>query len=782
MSAGKPHPSDSRSLPLFPIAHDAVDPVCGMRVPPDSPWSMEYEGQRYFFCHGSCLNKFRGDPRRYLDGTKEPMAAIGEIPSGTLFTCPMHPEIRQDHPGDCPICGMALEPELPSTEPEESAELIDLSRRFWYSLPLTIGVVALAMPAHWVRLFSPGIQVWVELCLAVPVAFWAGLPIFRRFIQSLKHRTPNMWTLIGMGMAAAFLYSVVATVAPGAFPAAFRAHGHVGVYYEAVAVIVSLTLLGQILELRGRAQTTRALRALLSLAPHTARRVESDGTEQEVPLESVQVGDRLRVLPGQTIPTDGVVEHGTSSVDESMITGESLPVPKLPGDAAVGGTLNGAGSLVIRVEKVGATTLLARIVQMVSQAQRSRAPMQKLADVVAGYFVWGVLVVAIISFLCWGVFGGEQGWLHGLVSAVSVLIIACPCALGLATPMSITVATGKGATHGILFRDAAAIEKLPQVDTLIVDKTGTLTAGKPSVEGVISSTDRSENELLQLAAGLEQQSEHPLAAAILKETRRRQLSPAIVTSFQSVPGKGVRGELDGRPVLLGNAAFLRESGVSLPDDPPAVSQSLSQGGGLALVADGNRFQGWVLVSDPIKPTSLAAVKSLNNTGVQVIMATGDNRATAQVVAGRLGIHEVHAHVLPDEKWNLVQKYQRAGKRVAMAGDGVNDAPALAQADVGIAMGTGADAAIQNAALTLVKGDLQGIERAMRLARATVRNMRQNLALAFFYNAVCIPIAAGALYPLTGFLLSPMIAAAAMSLSSVSVVANALRLQRVTLEA
>ncbi len=761
----------------LPLLGSHIDPVCGMTVAADSPLSFEHAGKKYFFCHPGCREKFRADPEKYLGGVPKGMEDEPPAPLGTMYICPMDPEIRQDHPGTCPKCGMALEPEVPSLEADDDSELRDFSRRFWWTLPLTVIVATLAMFGHRFMGLEPSWQSWSELALTLPVIAWAGRPIFVRFAQSLRSGHPNMWTLIGLGTTAALSYSVVATIAPGIFPAAFQMHGRVGVYFEAAAVITSLTLLGQMLELRGRARTSAALKSLLGLSPKTARRITADGTERDVPLDQVQLGDLLRVRPGEKIPVDGQVTQGSSSVDESMITGEPLPVLKQVGDSVVGATINTSGSFVMRAEKIGAATLLSQIVQMVAQAQRSKAPMQRLADVVAGYFVWGVVAVAIVSFIAWGIFGGERGWLYGLISAVSVLIIACPCALGLATPMSIMVATGKAATSGILFRDAAAIEHLRRVDTLIVDKTGTLTQGKATVTQVIPAAVASADQLLRFAASVEQASEHPLAAAIVAAANSKGLALAPVEAFESIAGKGVRGAIEGRKVAIGNAGLMRDENVVVnetkienDDEPSSV----------ALVAVDGKYMGRLEVSDPIKPSSAEAVAALRAAGVRLVMATGDSTATAQAIARHLGIDEVFAEILPADKLALVKKFQQQGRLVAMAGDGINDAPALAQADIGIAMGTGTDIAMHSAQITLVKGDLRGIARARALSIATARNMRQNLTLALLYNALCIPIAAGVLYPLTGWLLSPMIAAAAMSLSSVSVITNALRLQRIAI--
>jgi Cu+-exporting ATPase len=699
------------------------------------------------------------------------------IVQGTIYTCPMHPEIRRDRPGHCPICGMALEPLVPLAEgDDENPELRDFSRRFWWTLPLTVVVTVLAMMGHRFNWLDGGTRSWIELAISLPVILWAGWPFFVRFWQSLANRSPNMWTLIGLGTGAAFVYSVVATIAPDVFPASFQEHGRVGVYFEAAAVIISLTLLGQLLELKARSRTSAAIKSLLGLAPKTARRIGADGHEEDVPLTHVHVGDLLRVRPGERVPVDGVVTEGASAVDESMLTGEPVPVIKRPGDKVIGATMNTSGSLVMRAEKVGAQTMLAQIVQMVAQAQRSKAPMQRMADVVSGYFVVVVVAIALTSCLAWGALGGAQGWLYGLINAVAVLIIACPCALGLATPMSIMVATGKAATQGVLFRDAAAIENFRKVDTLIVDKTGTLTEGKPAFERAIAASGATEDEVLRLAASLDQGSEHPLAAAIVAEARRRNLPLGKARDFESSTGIGVRGTVDGLKLVLGNTVMMESEGVAVAGFAAQADALRSKGSSVIYLAGGGRLLGLLAVSDPIKPNSTEAIEQLKEAGLRIVMATGDGLATARAVAQRLGIDEVHGEVKPADKLALVEKLQREGRVVAMAGDGINDAPALAKADVGIAMGTGTDVAMSSAPVTLVKGDLRGIVRARALSVATVRNMRQNLVFALIYNALGVPVAAGALYPLTGWLLSPMIAALSMSLSSVSVVGNALRLK------
>jgi Cu+-exporting ATPase len=751
-----------------------TDPVCGMKVGADPAKEIPYEGKTYHFCITKCMDKFRMSPQQYIEGARsEPAQAA---PEGTIYTCPMHPEIRQPQPGNCPICGMTLEPMLPSLEEEENPELVDFKRRFWWTLPLTVIVTVLAMAGH--RIFKEGLpgQSWIELVLSTPVVLWAGWPFFVRGVQSIRNRSPNMWTLIGLGVAAAYGYSVVATVAPGLFPQTFVMHGRIGVYYEAAAVIISLTLLGQILELRARSQTSAAIKSLLGLAPKTARRINPDGTEEDIPLTHVHVGDALRVRPGEKVPVDGVVLEGESAVDESMLTGEPVPVTKRPGDKVIGATINASGSLVIRSEKVGAQTMLSQIVQMVAQAQRSRAPMQRLADVVAGYFVTIVVLVAVLTLFGWGLFGPEPSWVYGFVNAVSVLIIACPCALGLATPMSIMAATGRGATQGILFRDAAAIEGLRKVDTLIVDKTGTLTEGKPAFHSAAAVPGVSEQEVLRIAASIDQGSEHPLAHAIVAEARKRGLPLAKTETFESSSGIGVRGIVEGKHVALGNTALMDIEQVDWKPLADQAERWRLEGASVMYLAVDRQLMGLVAVSDPVKQTTPEALATLKEAGITVVMATGDGLTTAKSVAAKLGIAEVYGEVKPQDKLALVERLQAQGKMVAMAGDGINDAPALAKANVGIAMGTGTDVAINSAHVTLVKGDLRGIARARLLSLETVRNMWQNLAFAFVYNALGIPLAAGLLYPFTGRLLSPMIAALAMSMSSVSVITNALRLR------
>jgi P-type Cu+ transporter len=696
--------------------------------------------------------------------------------AATIYVCPMHPQIRRDGPGTCPICGMALEPELPSLEDEENPELVDFRRRFWWTLPLTVIVTLLAMFGHQLRWFDMATQTWIELILSTPVVVWAGFPFFERWAQSLANKSPNMWTLIGTGTGAAFLYSVVATVAPGVFPSSFVSMGRVSVYFEAAVVIISLTLLGQLLELKARSRTSAAIKALLGLAPKTARRIKSDGTEEDVPLSHVHVGDSLRVRPGEKVPVDGVVIEGKSSVDESMLTGEPIPVSKNPGDKLIGATLNTSGALVMRSERVGAQTMLAQIVQLVAQAQRSRAPMQSMADRVAGWFVLVVVAIALATFFGWGLLVPEQGWVYGMVNAVAVLIIACPCALGLATPMSIMVATGRAATQGVLFRDAAAIERLRTVDTLIVDKTGTLTEGRPAFDRAVPIEGVEADEVLRLSASLDQGSEHPLADAIVRAARARNLVLDKPQTFESSSGIGVRGKVAGRDLALGNTALMNQIGVAVEALRTPAEALRAEGASVMYLAVDGGLMGLLAVSDPVKVSTPEAVVVLKGAGLRVVMATGDGLTTARAVASRLGIDEVHGEVKPADKLRLVESLQNEGRVVAMAGDGINDAPALAKADVGIAMGTGTDVAMGSAQVTLVKGDLRGIAHAREISEATVANMKQNLGFAFIYNALGIPLAAGVLYPFTGWLLSPMFAALAMSLSSASVVTNALRLR------
>jgi Cu+-exporting ATPase len=803
-----------------------------MAVRPDGPHRTVHRGRSYSFCCAGCLQKFLADPERYRaeKAAPDPMSAVipltaiaprsspTPVPGAGTYTCPMHPEIRQAGPGDCPKCGMALEPELPaatartewtcpmhpeivrdqlgscpicgmSLEPRtvtleepENPELADMSRRLVVSAALSapllmmmLGTLFAAQALH--RVLAPQTMRWVELVLATPVVLWGGWPFFIRGWQSIGHRSPNMFTLIALGVGVAFVYSVAAVLVPGGFPSSFRdAHGQVGTYFEAAAVIVTLVLLGQVLELRARSRTGAAIRALLGLAPKTARRIDENGAEEDVPLEHIQIGERLRVRPGEKVPVDGIVVEGRSAVDESLVTGEPMPVTKEPGSRVVGGTVNGNGTLILRAEKVGSDTLLARIVQMVAQAQRSRAPIQRLADRVSAWFVPIVVLVAVVTFVVWALVGPPPRLAFAVINAVSVLIIACPCALGLATPMSIMVAVGKGATLGILFRNAEAIETLRAVDTLVLDKTGTLTQGKPQVFRVVPAPGRTENDVLRLAASLERGSEHPLAGAILAAAAARGLSLVPVAEFVSLTGKGVRGVIEGQPTAVGNAALVAELGIA-PGAERGEAETMRRNGQtvMAVVAE-RALVGLIGVADPIKESTAEALGQLRGEGLRILMLTGDNRTTAEAVARRLGIEEVLAEVLPAQKIEVVKRLQSEGRVVAMAGDGINDAPALAQAQVGIAMGTGTDVAMESADVTLIKGDLRGIARARALSRATMANIGQNLWFAFGYNALGVPVAAGVLYPFAGLLLNPVIAAAAMSFSSVSVIANALRLR------
>ncbi len=762
-----------------PAPRDAAltDPVCGMTVKPDSPHHAHFEEQEFRFCSAKCLDKFQADPHRYAHPVPVGEAPAEAAPPGTEYTCPMHPEVRQIGPGTCPKCGMALEPVLPQLEEGENPELADFRRRFRWTLAATVLVTIIAMSGGYFDPLMGATRPWVELALATPVVLWGGWPFFVRWAQSIANRSPNMWTLIGTGVGAAYLYSAVATVAPGIFPESFRIAGHVAVYFEAAAVIVTLTLLGQVLELRARSETGAAIKALLGLAPKTARRLRDDGSEEDIPLTHVHPGDRLRVRPGEKVPVDGAVLEGESAVDESMLTGEPMPVTKRPGDKLIGATLNTSGALVMQAEKIGSQTVLAQIVQLVAQAQRSRAPMQRLADYVAGYFVLVVVAIAVLTFLGWGLFGPQPSWAYGLINAVAVLIIACPCALGLATPMSVMVATGKGATLGVLFRDAAAIENLRKVDTLIVDKTGTLTEGRPAFHSVQAAPGWEADEVLRVAASLDQGSEHPLAHAIVAEAHRRQLALAKPETFESASGIGVRGRVEGRDIALGNTALMDEEGVAWQALAQAGEALRAEGASVMVLAVDRQPAGLLAVSDPIKTTTPEALATLRANGIsRIVMATGDGLTTARAVGRRLQIDEVHGEVKPSDKDALVARLQKEGRVVAMAGDGINDAPALARADVGIAMGTGTDVAMSSAQITLVKGDLRGIAAARSLSLATVRNMRQNLLFAFVYNALGVPIAAGLLYPFTGLLLSPLVAAFAMSASSASVVTNALRLR------
>ncbi|MGE4071073.1 MAG: heavy metal translocating P-type ATPase [Lysobacterales bacterium] len=751
-----------------------VDPVCGMSVATDSPHQAEHAGKMHRFCSDNCRTKFLADPGRYLNPAAE--LAVPPAQPGARYTCPMHPQIVRDEPGSCPICGMGLEPMMPSLDEGENPELIDFRRRFWWTLPLSVIVLALAMVGHQFGGISANARTWLELVLSAPVVLWAGWPFFQRWAQSIANRSPNMWTLIGTGVGAAFGYSLVATLVPGLFPETFREHGRVGVYFEAAAIIVSLTLLGQVLELKARSSTSAAIKALLGLAPKTARRLRDDGSEEEVELTHVHLGDRLRVRPGEKVPVDGEVLEGRSNIDESMLTGEPMPVEKSPGNKVIGATINATGSLVIRADRIGSDSVLAQIVQLVAQAQRSRAPMQRMADKVSFWFVLAVLGIALGTFFVWGVFGPEPAWTYAIVNAVAVLIIACPCALGLATPMSIMVATGRAAQAGVLFRDAEAIERLRTIDTLIVDKTGTLTQGKPAFREVVAAEGFNADEALRLAASLDQGSEHPLAEAIVAEARRRGLALEAAAEFESATGIGVRGLVGAARQALGNAALMEEIGVDVSRLREDAERLRREGASAMFLAVDGRAAGLIAVADPIKDSTPEAIVALRAAGLRIVMATGDGKTTAEAVAKVLGIDEVYGEVRPKDKSELVARLKAEGRRVAMAGDGINDAPALAAADVGIAMGTGTDVAMSSAQVTLVKGDLRGILRARQISSSAVANMKQNLAFAFLYNALGVPLAAGVLYPVFGWLLSPMIAALAMSLSSVSVVANSLRLR------
>lgn len=760
-----------------------TDPVCGMKVTDQSPHVVQHAGQLVFFCSAGCKSKFTANPAQYLASMAGSVAGAAvnksPLPAGALYTCPMHPEIRKTLPGTCPKCGMALEPEMPTLEDGDSQELNDFRRRFTWTLPLTIVVTMLAMAGHRFRWFDMAVQSWIEMALSLPIVLWAGAPFFLRGAQSIVRRSPNMWTLIGLGTGAAFLYSVVATVTPGVFPVSFVSMGRVSVYFEAAAVIISLTLLGQILELKARSQTSAGIKSLLGLAPKTARRITASGTDEDVPLAHVHIGDRLRVRPGEKVPVDGVVVEGSSSVDESMLTGEPMPVAKRVGDKLIGATMNINGALVMRTEQVGSQTVLASIVHMVVQAQRSKAPMQRMADQVAGFFVVTVVSIAVLTLLGWGLFGPQPSWVYGLINAVAVLVIACPCALGLATPMSIMVATGKAATQGVLFRDAMAIENFRKVDTLLVDKTGTLTEGRPRFDRAMALPGYTDDTVLRLAASLDHGSEHPLADAIVRAARERGFVLDKADDFQSVAGLGVRGRIEGKAVALGNTALMRQLGVSVEALQTEAEALRARGASVMLLAVDNLAAGLLAVSDPIKASTAEALMALRASGIRVIMATGDGLTTAKSVGSILGILEVHGEAKPADKLALVEKFQRDGHRVAVAGDGINDAPALAKADVGIAMGPGTDVAMNSAQVTLVKGDLRGIAQARAISQQTVANMKQNLGFAFVYNALGVPLAAGVLYPFTGWSLSPMIAALAMSLSSVSVIGNALRLRRAT---
>ena len=797
-----------------------VDPVCGMRVNPHSAaGSHEYRGTTYYFCAKSCLERFRANPAAFVSPADTP--ATPPAPAGTQYfcpmdpevrqdsagscpkcgmalepdlatapstrieyTCPMHPEIVRDQPGTCPICGMALEPRTVTIEEGPSAELVDMTRRMWIAAALGFPVFVLSMGDMLLGMglggrISPATTNWVGLVFATPVVLWAGWPFFERAWASIVNRHANMFTLIGLGVGAAYAFSAAGTIAPELFPESFRTHGVVETYFDTAVVITVLVLLGQVLELRARGRTSAAIRQLLGMAPKTAR-VIRDGEEVDVPIATVAIGDQLRVRPGERLPVDGVVIDGRSAVDESMVTGEPIPSEKEPGSAVTGGTINGTGSIVIRADRVGNDTLLAQIVRMVSEAQRSRAPIQRLADVIAAYFVPAVVAIAIVAAIAWGIWGPAPRFSHALLSAVAVLIIACPCALGLATPMAIMVGTGRGAGAGVLIKNAEALERLERVDTLIVDKTGTLTEGKPRLARVLANPSFTEQDVLRLSAGLEQGSEHPLASAIVNGAKARGITIPAATGFESLTGRGVSGHVEGRHLLLGNATLFRERGIDLGSLPTDADVWRREGQTSMFVAIDNRAAGIIGVADPIKASTHEALKALHREGMRIVMLTGDNAVTASAVAATLGIDEVIADVLPDQKRAVVQRLRNEGRRVAMAGDGINDAPALAEADVGIAMATGTDVAIESAGITLVKGDLRGIVRARRLSKATMRNIRQNLLLAFVYNAAGVPVAAGILYPFLGVLISPIWASAAMTLSSVSVIGNALRLRRVEL--
>ncbi|MGA8495081.1 MAG: heavy metal translocating P-type ATPase [Xanthobacteraceae bacterium] len=760
-------------------AATTIDPVCGMTVDPaQSPHRLSHAQKTYHFCSAGCRGKFAASPEKYLHGAAPGPAEA--LPEGAIYNCPMHPEVRQIGPGACPICGMALEPEAGGTD--DGGELADMTRRLWIATLLALPVVALDMGGHFGLLHLPGhISAYAELVLATPVVLWGGWPFFVRGVQSLLTRNLNMFTLIAMGTGVAYGYSLVAALAPSLFPPAFRdPHGGIALYFEAASVITVLVLLGQVLELRARASTSGAIRALIALAPKTARRIKDDGSDEDVPLDAVVAGDRLRVRPGEKIPVDGVLVEGKSAVDESMVTGEAMPVSKEQGADVIGGTLNGSGGFVMRAEKVGRDTLLAHIVQMVATAQRSRAPIQRLADRVAAWFVPAVIAVALIAFAAWAAFGPQPRLAYALVAAVTVLIIACPCALGLATPMSIMVGVGRAAQAGILIRNAEALERLEKIDTLVVDKTGTLTEGKPKVTAIVPVQNLDENILLRFAASVERSSEHPLAAAIVAAAAERKIDLLAVSDFASPSGKGATGVVERRRVALGNAKFFAELGIATAALQDEAERLRGDGGTVIFVAINGALAGLIAVADPLKPSTRAALDALKAQGIAIVMLTGDSRTTAEAVAKQLGIADVEAEVLPERKAAAIEELRHAGRVVAMAGDGINDAPALASADVGIAMGGGTDIAMASAGVTLVKGDLNGIVRAKKLSAATMHNIRQNLLFAFIYNAAGVPIAAGALYPLFGLLLSPAFGAAAMALSSVSVVANALRLRRVSL--
>jgi P-type Cu+ transporter len=781
------------------VTKTEMDPVCGMSVQPERAAARrEYAGETYYFCAEGCARKFDAAPQKYsglaVRSSAEPPSAAAQSParsldivsSSNIYTCPMHPQIARQEPGSCPICGMALEPRTATAEDEKNPELASMSRRFWVSASLSLPVFVLGMsdflPGQPVQhLLSMRAISWIEFVLATPVVIWGGWPFFKRGWDSLVNRSPNMFTLIALGTGTAFLYSVAALLFPGIFPDSFRlSGGDVPTYFEAAAVITALVLLGQVLELRARSRTSSAIRSLLRLAPKTARIVRADGSEEDIPLENVTVGETLRVRPGERIPVDGILSEGSSSVDESMITGEPIPAEKSAGSRVTGGTVNGSGSFLMRAERVGAETVLAQIVRMVSEAQRSRAPIQRLADVVASYFVPAVVAVAALSFVAWSVWGPSPRFAHGLVNAVAVLIIACPCALGLATPMAIMVGTGRGATAGVLIKNAEALETLEKVDTLVVDKTGTLTEGRPRVTKIICAAGMTEDGILRLAASLERGSEHPLAAAILGAAAQRGIALADVHDFRAISGKGVTGIVEGKTLALGNAALLADLGIASMEWSEKAGALRLEGSTVMFVVADRSLSGIISVADPIKASTPEAIASLHREGIRIVMLTGDSRTTADAVAKRLNIDQVIAEILPAQKAEIVGRLKSEGHSVAMAGDGINDAPALAAADVGIAMGTGSDVAIESAGITLVKGDLRGIVRARNLSRATMRNIRQNLFFAFVYNILGVPIAAGALYPFFGLLLSPIIASAAMTFSSVSVIANALRLRHVDL--
>ena len=768
------------------IEGTAIDPVCGMSVAIDGAKHIApYEGAEHYFCSSRCHDKFLADPELYLSGAH--LNAVEEVPEGTIYTCPMHPEIRQPGPGSCPICGMALEPEMVSLDDGPDPELIDMRRRFWWSALLTLPLFVYAMGdmVPWIsfdQLIESAYAQWAQFALATPVVLWGAWPFFTRAVESLKTRNLNMFTLIGFGVAIAYIFSVVATIAPHIFPPAFHDHsGRVGVYFEAAAVITTLVLLGQVLELKARGSTSSALRALLELAPPSAVKIFGSGDEREVPLDQLATGDRLRVRPGDKVPVDGEIEEGSSAIDESMISGEPLPVAKKTGDTVIGGTVNQTGGFVMRATGVGKDTMLSKIVQMVAEAQRSRAPIQRLADQVAGWFVPAVVVIAIVTFIVWAIWGPAPALAYALVNAIAVLIIACPCALGLATPMSIMTGTSKGAQHGILIRNAEALETLEKIDTLVVDKTGTLTMGKPDLVAVTPANGIDETEFLAAVAGVEMGSEHPLAHAIVEGAKARGVSPAEATDLASTTGEGVEASVQDRRVAIGNEKMMRRVGIDDDVWLGSAEGGRKQGQTVMFVAFDGRPAGLIAVADPIKPTSAAAIAALHSRDIRVVMLTGDSRGTAEAVAREMGIDEVHANVSPEDKHSKIEELKAQGRRVGMAGDGINDAPALAAADVGIAMGTGTDVAIESAGVTLVRGDLTGVVQAIVLSRSTMRNIRQNLFFAFGYNTLGIPVAAGVLFPFFGLLLSPMIAAAAMSLSSVSVIANALRLRSLRLD-